>query len=626
MLQQITRSIAFGHNQRVEKGGSFGSGLSTSTLWEDHPCVPGESNANTSGGCRDAGNPDYQHLTSLEQLWQFHPSLLISSLQSGSLRSPPLMLISAIQLAIGSLPPALQGVFLSTSWSSKSCMQYVAPLVDAILLQTLRHSNYEDSTCVRGHRPSFPALVMHVVQQLIPLDRVTQLARSVVENSTHGEIGRYTDILLLVLTSWCGSAQFPSVLSSLLDLGDEFVRCNSLKLSGAAREMMHWLRESFSEELMQALVLRHATGGVWTTESPFDKDFQTAGKLDAEIHEWTTQLAHMEEVHNLPFIKLRQLAHSTPWVAPRVVSLCCALLQVCSTEMSGKEFHSSGNDRIYLQVILIVDAFRAELVHSEHVEALQLVFSKFSQLSMVARENEKEFQGVLSKWLDFVGYVVLRKPGLVRDHINHLKHLLTVYPDTRQVSMIIETCAQEWGVAHRVLLQNHQFQDTIAFSWVSSLQTLRDKGLVEQDVLLEELQRLDRDISRRYFSLEPLISLLSSLLAHPAAAIRSMAYKLVTRALNVQPRLFEQVFPEYLLCFTSKRTSIRQDALSQASVLFPFAAVHSTSLLSCLFRQGISGLDAARSILHSLSSGSLQHHTITGDRTSTSPAQAMDLD
>ena len=64
------------------EGGSFGSGLSTSTLWEDHPCVPGESNANTSGGCRDAGNPDYQHLTSLEQLWQFHPSLLISSLQS----------------------------------------------------------------------------------------------------------------------------------------------------------------------------------------------------------------------------------------------------------------------------------------------------------------------------------------------------------------------------------------------------------------------------------------------------------------------------------------------------------------------------------------------------------------
>ena len=89
--------------------------------------------------------------------------------------------------------------------------------------------------------------------------------------------------------------------------------------------MMHWLRESFSEELMQALVLRHATGGVWTTESPFDKDFQTAGK----VWPWAILLGHCGFVFCIFFFSceiLPSLRKGAPEI--RFFSCCAHVLHL----------------------------------------------------------------------------------------------------------------------------------------------------------------------------------------------------------------------------------------------------------------------------------------------------------
>ena len=56
----------------------------------------------------------------------------------------------------------------------------LAPALDCVLLSVLRHSNFEDSTCIRGHRPVFPSTVMHTVRQILPPELVPLWTKSLV--------------------------------------------------------------------------------------------------------------------------------------------------------------------------------------------------------------------------------------------------------------------------------------------------------------------------------------------------------------------------------------------------------------------------------------------------------------
>ena len=69
---------------------------------------------------------------------------------------------SCVSQVLSSCPPMVQSVLLrdlteACRRSPELTPRCLAPALDCVLLSVLRHSNFEDSTCIRGHRPVFPS-------------------------------------------------------------------------------------------------------------------------------------------------------------------------------------------------------------------------------------------------------------------------------------------------------------------------------------------------------------------------------------------------------------------------------------------------------------------------------------